>query len=314
MIAPEGEPQRMRKLTWFYVLLAVTAPSLIACGGPGKKDQGAVLAVVDGERITESMFRKESESLPPYIRPIVDTPAGRAQFLESLISRELLLREAIRRGVDRRPEVRARLEQARRSILLEALLREVAETAPGLSDEVLRKYYEENQEGLKTGDRVRVRHILFKDEQKAEDFASRARKGNPFEQLMRDAEAEGGTTADLGLIEKGEFDKDFEGAAFDAPENSIAGPVKTAYGDHVIQVLEKRPAGVPPFEEVRGKIAADLREGAQREAFDNLVNGLKKKADIRMPVSLPPAGRSTVPLPEGKEAPAAGADPSRGSR
>lgn len=304
----------MRKLTWVYVLSAVIVPSLFACGGPGKKDQGAVLAVVDGERITESMFRKESESLPPYIRPIVDTPAGRMQFLESLISRELLLREAIRRGVDRRPEVRTRLEQARRSILLEALLREVAENAPGLSEEVLRKYYEENQEGLKTGERARVRHVLFKDAKRAEEYAGKARKGEPFEQLMRSAESAGGTTADLGLIERGEFDKDFEEAAFGAPENSIAGPVKTAYGYHVIQVLDKRPAGVPPFEEIRGKIAADLREGAQREAFDNLVNGLKNKAKVRMSVAPPPGGRSAVPLPEGKEAPAAGADPARGGR
>lgn len=294
--------------------MAVIVPSLFACGGPGKKDQGAVLAVVDGERITESMFRKESESLPPYIRPIVDTPAGRMQFLESLISRELLLREAIRRGIDRRPEVRTRLEQARRSILLEALLRDVAENAPGLSEEVLRKYYEENQEGLKTGERVRVRHVLFKDAKRAEEYAAKAKKGEPFEQLMRSAETAGGTTADLGLIERGEFDKDFEEAAFGAPENSIAGPVKSAYGYHVIQVLDKRPAGVPPFEEIRGKIAADLREGAQRDAFDNLVNGLKKKAKIRLSVAPPAGERSAVPPPEGKKAPEAGADPPRGSR
>ena len=304
----------MRKLTWVYVLMAVIVPFLFACGGPGKKDQDAVLAMVDGDRITESMFRKEAESLPPYIRPIVDTPAGRMQFLESLISRELLLREAIRRGVDRRAEVRARLEQARRSILLEALLREVAEKAPGLSDEALRKYYEENKKSLEAGERVRVRHILFRDAGKAEEVANKARKGGPFEQLMRDAETAGGTTADLGLIERGDFDKEFENAAFGAPENSIAGPVKTVYGYHVIQVFDRRPAGVPPFEEIKGKIAADLREGAQRESFDNLVNGLKKQAKIRLSVAPPPGGRSPVLLPEGKEAPAVGGNPPHGGR
>src|SRR4030065_583687 len=129
----------MRKLTWVRVLAVVMAPALFACGGAGKKEQDVVLAVVNGARITESMFRREAEALPPYIRPIVDTPAGRVQFLDSLIARDLLMREALRRGVERRAEVRYRLEQARRSILLEALFREVAAYARVQSDGVPRR-------------------------------------------------------------------------------------------------------------------------------------------------------------------------------
>lgn len=301
----------MRKLMW--VLVLVTAPGWFACGSAGKKEQDVVLAVVEGDRITESMFRKEAENLPPYIRPIVETQSGRMQFLESLITRDLLMREAVRRGVDRRVDVRGRLEQARRSILLEALLREVAESAPPPSEERLRDYYEENKATLETGERVRVRHILFKEEGKAGEFAQRAKNRDPFEKLMQAAEAAGGTTADLGLIERGSFDKDFEKAAFGAPENSIAGPVKTLYGYHVIQVLEKRPAGLPPFEEVKGKIAAELREGTQREAFETLVTGLKKQAKIRLNVSGPPEGPAAFP-PAENDVPSGGATPPKGGR
>lgn len=304
----------MRKRNWIGVLAALAAPVLLACGSGGTKGQDVVLAVVDGDRITESMFRQEAESLPPYIRPIVDTPAGRRQFLDSLITRNLLLREALRRGIDRRSEVRARLEQARNSILLEALLREVAEKAPGLSDEELRKHYEENKANLLEGERVRVRHILFKEAGKAEEMARRARRGEAFDQLMVESEAAGGSTADLGLIERGAFDAEFEEAAFGAAENSIVGPVKTIYGYHVLQVLEKRPAGLPPFEEVKGKIAADLREGAQRNAFDDLVNGLKEKARIQIEGEPSANGLPRVQPPGEKGAPAGGGNPSRGGR
>src|SRR3990170_1119977 len=127
-------------------------------------------------------------------------------------------------GKKERDVVRGRLEQARRSILLEALLREVAENAPALSDEELRKNYEENKANLETGERVRVRHILFKEEGKAEEIAQRAKNGEPFDQLMRAAEAAGGTTADLGLIERGSFDKDFENAAFGASKSLSKDP------------------------------------------------------------------------------------------
>ncbi len=292
----------MRKLAWAAVLAAVMVPSFLACGSAGKKEKDPVLAVVDGDRITESMFRKEAETLPPYIRPIVETRAGRKQFLDSLITRDLLMREALRRGLERRVEVRERIEQARRSILLETLLREVAETSPPPSDEAVRKFYEENRESFREGDRVRVRHILFRNEKQAEEAASMAKKGIPFEELMKESEDVGGSAADLGLIERGAYDKQFEDAAFGAPENSIVGPVKTVYGYHVIQVMEKRPAGLPPLEEVRGRIDAEMREIAQREAFENLVNGLRKRADIRVEGTPPAEDFPTGPPPGDKEA------------
>jgi peptidyl-prolyl cis-trans isomerase C len=304
----------MRKLFWICILVAVTVPSLFACGSGEKKEPDAVLAVVDGDRITESTFRREAENLPPYIRPIVETPAGRMQFLDSLITRDLLLREALRRGLDRRDEVRSRLDQARKSILLETLLRDVAEKAPGMSDEEIRKYYEENKASFEEGERVRVRHILFKGEEQAAIVARRAKKGEPFEELMRGAEADGGTTADLGLIERGAYDKEFEKAAFDAPQNSIVGPVKTIYGYHVLQVLEKQPPGLPPFEGVKEKIAADLREVSQREAFDNLVNGLKKQAKITLKAAPAAEERPPGPPSNGGETPAGGGSPPQGGR
>jgi peptidyl-prolyl cis-trans isomerase C len=294
--------------------VAVSVTILFACGSTGKKEQDTVLAVVEGDRITESMFRKEAENLPPYIRPIVETQAGRKQFLDSLITRDLLMREALRRGLDRQDEVRARFEQARKSILLEALLRETAENAPGLSDQELRNYYEEHKASYEEGERVRVRHILFKNEEQAAEMARRAKKGEPFEQLMREAESAGGKSADLGLIERGAFDKEFEEAAFGAPENSIVGPVKTIYGYHVLDVGEKRPAGVPPFEEVKGKITAELREVAQREAFENLVDKLKKEATIQLE-GTPSAGGQLPDFPTGeKEGPAGGGMVPQGDR
>jgi peptidyl-prolyl cis-trans isomerase C len=304
----------MRKFARVFVLVAVSIPILFACGSTEKKEQDAVLAVVEGERITESMFRKEAENLPPYIRPIVGTKAGRMQFLDSLITRDLLMREALRRGLDRRDEVRARFEQARKSILLEALLRETAENAPGLSDQELRDYYEEHKASYEEGERVRVRHILFKNEGQAIEMARRAKKGEPFEQLMREAEAAGGKTADLGLIERGAFDREFEEAAFGAPENSIVGPVKTIYGYHILEVQEKRPAGVPPFEEVKGKITAELREVAQREAFENLVDKLKKEATIHLEGTPSAGGQLPDFPPVEKEVPAGGGMVPQGDR
>ena len=271
----------MRKSLVSCLMCAVV---LSACGGaPGKGTQGMTVALVDGEAITEADLRKEAEGLPPYMRPILETPEGRAQFLESVITRDLLLREAFRRGVDRRQEVADRLSMARKSILLEALLREVASGAPAISDEALRKLYASTPEKYRMGERVKVSHMLFRDRARAEEMLRRARAGAPFEELMKEvAGREGEAAADLGDIERGQFVKEFEAAAFSAAPDSIVGPVKTTYGYHLIKVYEKKPAGIQTFEEVRPQLLAEQREEAQREAFESLIQGLRNASTIRI--------------------------------
>lgn len=311
-----GFQKRMRKFT--FVLLVLVAPFLPACGGDGKGKQDKVLATVNGQPITEAMLAEEAKSLPPYVRPILDTPAGKAQFVESLITRDLLMQEALRRGMDRREDVRDRLNMARRSILLEALLRDVTEKAPGLSDDALKKFYDANPESFKVGERVKVSHVLFKERDKAVEMAGKVKNGIPFKEIMKSAPEEGGVAADLGFIERGKFDKAFEEAAFSAQAGQVTGPVESAYGYHLILAGEKRPAGMQPFEEVKGQIAADLREQAQREAFETLLAQMKKQAKIEMMVSVesespsPPKGAPRVPgAPAGQPA---GTPPQGGGR
>jgi len=299
----------MRKLIW---LPLVVVPLLCSCGERAKGKQDKVLATVNGDSVTEAMFDKEAEGLPPYVRPILETPNGRMQFLESLITRDLLMREALRRGVDRRADVRGRIELARRSIVLETLLRDIAEKAPGLSDDALRRHYESNKDSFRVGERVKVTHLLAKERTVAEEMARRAKGGEPFDEVTKAASAAGGTGADLGFIERGSFVKEFEDAAFAAAPGSIVGPVRTPYGYHVIKVGEKKPAGLQPFEEVRPKIAAELREGAQREAFEAIVADLKKRSKIEYLVK-PDGGTGDGASPAAPESPVPPAPP-RGVR
>ncbi|TRZ98579.1 MAG: hypothetical protein D4R80_04850 [Deltaproteobacteria bacterium] len=305
----------MRKMPVLFVIFAFVAS---ACGSsPGSGTQGKVLAVVDGESITEATLMKEVENLPPYVRPILETAAGRAQFLESVITRNLLMREALRRGIDRRPEVADRVAMARKSIVLEALLRDVAEKAPGLSDEALRKIYDADPALHQVGERVRVSHMLFRDKARALEILGRAKAGEPFESLMKEVAGRNGeVAADLGEIERGNFVKEFETAAFATPPGEVTGPVKTTYGYHVIKVYSKSPAGAISFEEIKPKLVDEQREQAQRDAFEGLIAGLRKQATVRVlhkqegptvstgapaPGTAPPAPKAVAPAQPSQE-------------
>ncbi len=305
----------MRKMPVLCVMIAVVAS---ACGSaPGSGPQGRTLAVVNGEILTEATLLKEVENLPPYVRPILDTPAGKGQFLEGVINRDLMMREALRRGIDRRPEVSDRIAMARKSIVLEALLRDVAEKAPGLSDAALRKTYDSNPAQHQVGERVRVSHMLFREKARALEMLGRAKAGEPFEALMKEVEGGNGeVAADLGEIERGNFVKEFEAAAFAATPGVATGPVKTTYGYHVIKVYAKMPAGVRSFEEVKPKLLAEQREQAQRDAFEGLIADLRKQATVRIlykpegptaspgaqtPGTAPPAPKPGDPAPPSQD-------------
>ena len=292
----------MRKMP---VLCALFAVAVSACGGaPGGGTQGKTLAVVNGEALTEATLLKEVENLPPYVRPILETAAGRAQFLESVITRDLLMREALRRGIDRRPEVADRVAMARKSIILEALLRDVAEKAPGLSDEALRKVYDADPASHQVGERVKVSHMLFREKARALEFLGRAKAGEPFETLMKEVDpGNGEVAADLGEIERGNFVKEFEAAAFAAAPGAVTGPVKTTYGYHVIKVYAKSPAGSRSFEEVKPKLLAEQREQAQRTAFEGLIADLRNQATVR--VLYKPEGPAIPPAAQAPETPPA---------
>jgi len=271
----------MRKMLVLGMFCAMVAS---ACGeAPGRGGQGRVLAWIDGDAITEEMLRKEIEGLPPYVRPILDTPAGQTRFLESVITRDLLMREALRRGLDRRPDVASQLSRTRKSILLEALWKDVAQTAPVPSDDELRRIYDSSREQFRTGPRVKVSHMLFRDPARAEEMRRRAGEGEPFEALMKETAGFGGeVAADLGYIERGSYVREFEAAAFAASVGEVVGPVKTRYGYHVIKVYARRPAGVRSFEDVKPQIAAERREAAQAGIVEAFIVDLRKKSDIRI--------------------------------
>ena len=122
-------------------------------------------------------------------------------------------------------------------------------------------------------EQVRARHILVDDETKANLIYEMAVAGTRdwadlAAQFSTDASNadEGGY---LGWFGKGAMVAEFEQAAFAAAAGEITKPVKTSFGWHVIQVLDKgqRPLDASQLQEARTQAFEDWLK-AQREALD----------------------------------------------
>jgi hypothetical protein len=134
----------------------------------------------------------------------------------------------------------------------------------------IERYYREHGNEYGTPPEVHVRHILVGTQGRtdaeaqalARTLLSRARSGDNFAPLAAQYSDDPGSKekgGDLGWLKPGATVPEFDRAAFSLTRaRQITGPVKTEFGYHILQLLERREGTVPPFADVRGEIGAKL--------------------------------------------------------
>jgi peptidyl-prolyl cis-trans isomerase C len=248
----------------------------------GKK--GIVLAEVNGATITDADFYKEQETLPPYMKPMTETPEGKKEMLDTMVVRELIMQQAAKDGTDKSPAVAAKLEELKKRVVVEAFLKKKIEESANVSDAELQEFYKKNLDKFKTGDQIRASHILVKSEAEAKDIEKQLKGGASFEELAKKHSIDGAAPkgGDLGWFGKGSMLPDFEKVAFSLKEGQTSGIVKTKFGYHIIKLTGKRPAGTRSFEEVKDQIKAAIVPAKQQETFKKLRDDLKKGAKLNI--------------------------------
>jgi parvulin-like peptidyl-prolyl isomerase len=122
---------------------------------------------------------------------------------------------------------------------------------------------------------IHARHILLETEEAARAARERLDKGEPFEKVAGELSKDSSNKdqgGDLGWFGKGKMTKPFEDSAFELPVNQVSEPIKSAFGWHLIQVLERdenRPLGEEQKVQKRGELFKDWLEKRKDEGFNN---------------------------------------------
>jgi peptidyl-prolyl cis-trans isomerase D len=148
-----------------------------------------------------------------------------------------------------------------------------------ISDAELEAFYKQNLSQYQTPAQVRASHILFKTEgkdenavkAKAEEVLKMAKAPNAdFAALAKkysEDESNASNGGDLDYFGRGRMVPEFEAAAFAMKPGEISDLVKTAFGFHIIKVVENKPEATRPLAEVRAEIEDQLKwQKAQAEA------------------------------------------------
>jgi len=119
-----GALYNMRIFTLLRPAFAGCALSLVMACGPGEPEgpEGTPLVKVNDSIVTVENFEEELRALEPRQRALYNNPQGRRQFMQTIISMELLHQEGLRQGLDKNEDIEEKLRQHRRKLIIDHIL------------------------------------------------------------------------------------------------------------------------------------------------------------------------------------------------
>lgn len=268
-----------------------------------EEERGTKLASIDGRIITLEEFNERlkarneeieaTKEIPDSVKSdyLIKTSADKEGFLERMVERELIIAEAIRRGLDKNEDILATIEALKEQLLFARIVESEKAKASVTSKEI-ENYYNIYKEVFKIPEERRVGMIVVSSEEKAKEIVINLLQGTDFSVLAREnsidakSATEGG---DLGFIvqktpltspdKKTTFEK-LEQVAFSLDLNRPSTIFKGPDGYYIIKVTEIKPARERLLSEVYNDIEKGLTLQKQEEVLNALIGNLRKNSNI----------------------------------
>lgn len=230
--------------------------------------------------VTRADYDLEIAAVRPDLRAEFVASSDRlAKLLNAMLEAKTLAAEARAIGLDKDPQVQARIAMQVEKVLAvarsEQIEREAGAAFDLRRDEFMvrvREMYLLNKERFMLPEQIRAAHILIRTEKRDKDEALklaqeiRARavaEGADFTALARQysedatAKTNGGN---LGWFEAKQMDRGFSAGAFALKKSGeISEPVLSSFGYHIIRLDERKPAQLQSYDSVKDVILAEVR-------------------------------------------------------
>jgi len=173
-------------------------------------DRERVLARYKGGEVKLEQLLRSYESLPPMMRPVMDTPAALKGQVEAVLLEPTMLQLALDRGIDRDPEAVRLIEKKREELLVEHLFQDSVQSKIVITPQMRKKYYEENKAGFITYPRVRFAAFSLSRRTEADSLKARLLGGAKAEAILLADSLAGvkrGSVQERGQNEHGPYHK-----------------------------------------------------------------------------------------------------------
>jgi peptidyl-prolyl cis-trans isomerase C len=219
-------------------------------------------------------------SQPYVVRPRFDDTDQMIAFIRRKMVDTLSVMEAVKRGLDKIPEVVVPLEKVKQKRILRMFYRYVTRDAE-VSDEVLQRYFQANRQAYMLEPGHVVSKILVESRPAVDSVMAMLDEGVPFEEIARERSVDpfyapdGG---DMGFLPIGK-DQEFDGflETMDIGERKA---FRSLEGFVVLWLRERRESRLPALDEVRDKVQRDLMPHYRDQILADWVTAERRRRGV----------------------------------
>lgn len=302
-------------------LSAALAALLVSCSREPapRADAEVVVAEVDGARITLRDVKNEIASRRGLAPTLSAGSAGRTEVSEALrflIDRAIVIAEGERLGVS---VTGSEVEQAiagfrddfppgglekslvqlgtdmetwssevRRSLLYRKAADAISRSRASVTDAEVESAFRERARRLSRPERIRVRQLLFENEESAHAARRMLQDGEGPEDVVRRLTAGDfrPATADLGFVGREDLPAEIAAGLFALKEGEVSGVIPREQMFSLFLVVKKEPARTPTLAAAAPEIREELLRARMEEAFRSWLTAQVAKADVRVQEAL----------------------------
>ncbi len=219
--------------------------------------------------------------------PGLGTDAARSQaelYIQRWIESEVLYREALRRGVEKGPEVQSALREMTRDYVITVFIEQAVNESISISDAEIEGYYrEESEEFQSKEDLYHLLLILVANQGDAIQLRGEIKSGAPFREIASRHSIDGSRLqgGDLGYVALRSLSPIVARAAAALRPGEISAPLKSELGYNLLELVEvQRKGSLRPIQNVRPFIEQRIIARKKEENYQRLISRLSDDATL----------------------------------
>ncbi len=240
------------------------------------------LAVYRGGTFTVDQMFNIYNKISPMRRPPLTAKRSLQEFLDRNVPRILIIKRGYEKGVHKKAAIRNKVKKEKERILAQRARRVFVDERVNVTDEDMKKYYEEHLSEFETGAKVDVQEIRVADLKTADEVYKKAMNGEDFSKLAKTYNENKKTKGKDGRL--GFIGADSYGAvgrmAVRMKVGEISAPINSPNGYSVIKVLDKKPGVPSPFEKVQHRIRRKVRKAQQEALYEEWMQDLRNSVPV----------------------------------
>jgi len=269
----------------FTLLASAIGGTFLLLTGCTPPPEEGVLALVNGRQVTQAEFEARWGELAEATKARYEKEGGKRLFLDELITRELLMQEARKQGLDQNDAIRDRAQRYREQLILDELLKDRIKAKVELSKEELDAFYEKHAHELLTPLKVHVSQMLLPNISAAKDLEKQINQGGDFAKFAQRYSIDGKTKAkggDLGPYRKELVIPEVDAVIHTLKPAMVSAPIKTDAGYYLVMISALDKETIQADVAVRERLRQELLTEKRRKRFDGVIADIRAKATIRL--------------------------------